>query len=252
MQQKIRTIMYAILFFALLGAGAAFAALFAGGRGGTAEDWYVAGIVACVILLVFVLLTKLMPALRNKNTENRMQKLRASAAEYQSFDAASLKEALPAALQKSGFALTNTEVAQSGGEAMRLTIAQKHSFHFIFGHIDRFVIITEDFRKARDFDTIKKHAAGLTVSDVPPDKPAPRRCACAAAVLLMPHVPDQIRSTCRDEAVTAGPAYIPVACDLSAGKAYYLGGKSLTLTEFRLTQRMIKKYVLEKEKKTKS
>ncbi len=251
MQQKKHTLVYAIIFLALIAAEAALIALYASSKNTslpTMADLYVAGIVIGAILLVFILLTKLGPVLLLKDAVKKLQAIRESGGGYESFDPDGFGERLVCALEKDGYTLGSTELARNSGAPLRVTTASKKTFSLFFDRMYRHVIITDSFKKARDFDTLSGYAESLIEAEGISDDARARSGFCTVVVLLMPHVPEQVKAACRDEAATLGPAYIPVACDLSAGKAYYLSGKSLVLLEYRSAQRMIRKHVLGRRK----
>ena len=251
MPKKKHMLVYAIIFFALIAAEAALITLYAASRFAslpTMADLYVAGIVICAILLVFILLTKLGPALLLKDAIKRLRSLTETGSRYESFDPDGFRDRLQGELQKEGYTIADTALARSNGEPLRVATAIKKTFSLFFDRMHRYVIITDCFKKARDFDTLSGYAQSLIEAEGLSDNTRARSGFSTVVVLLMPHVPEQVQAACRDEAATLGPAYIPVACDLSAGKAYYLSGKSLALLEYRAAQRIIRKHVLGKNK----
>ena len=153
------------------------------------------------------------------------------------FEPDGFRDRLVAALQEGGFSLTDTEISQNGSEPMKVTIASGKAFSLYFDRVYRYVIITEDFKKARDFDVLGLCAQKLIESEELTEDARARSGFSTVVALLMAHVPEQVRAACCEEAVVEGPAYVPVACDLSTGKAYCLTGKSFALMEFRSAQK---------------
>lgn len=242
---------HVILLLALIAAEAALITLFALREGSAPllAELYVAGILICAILLAFLLLTRLGPALLLKSAKRKLQTINAVSGETAVIEPERLKDYLRSALQKDSFVVADTQITQNGGDSLRVTVASGRAFSLFTDRMFRYMIITEDFRKARDFDALERYAQSLTEAEDLTDDARARSGFATVVVLMMPHVPAQLQAACREEAVIEGPAYIPVACDMTAGKAYYLAGNALTLPEFRCAQRMIKKYIISKQSK---
>jgi hypothetical protein len=244
---------HVIFLFALVAAEAALIILYAVSRGaGVAPllpDLYVAGILICAILLAFLLLTRLGPALLLKGAKDKLKALKATDSECAVIEPDGLKARLMSALQKDGYTLADAEIKQSGGDTLRVTVASGKAFSLFYDRMHRYVIVTEDLRKTRDFDSLGHYAQSLIDTEGLTDEVRARSGFATVVVLLMPHVPVQVQAACREEAAIEGPAYIPVACDMTAGKAYFLSGKPVGLLEFRCAQRIIRKYVVGKVKK---
>jgi hypothetical protein len=242
---------HVILFIALFAVEIALIALFAASRSSGTEllpELYVAGILICAILIVFLLLTRLGPALLLKSAKDKLKSLKSASGECAAIEPEGMKERLTAALQKDGYALADAEIRQ-GGDTLRVTVASGSAFSLFYDRMYRYVVVTEDFRKARDFDTLGRYAQSLIDAEGLTDDVRARSGFATVVVLLMPHVPEQVQAAVREEAAIGGPAYVPVACDLTAGKAYFLSGKPVGLLEFRGAQRIIKKYVVDRRKK---
>ena len=239
---------HVILLLVLVAAEAAFIALYVTAQSADSApllaELYVAGILICAILLVFLLLTRLGPALLLKSAKKKLQAMKAVNSDIAAIDPDGFKDRLVSSLQKNGFVLADAQITQSGGDVLRVTVAAGKAFSLFTDRMFRYMIITEDFRKARDFDALGRYAQNLAESEELTDDARARSGFATVVVLMMAHVPAQLQAACREEAIIEGPAYIPVACDMTAGKAYYLTGKALTLPEFRCAQRMIKKHVI--------
>lgn len=238
---------HVILLIILLAAEAVFIILYAGARTseGTAllAELYVAGILICGILLAFMLLTRVGPSLLLKSAKSRLQALKAVSSETGDIEPDGIKESLSTSLQNKGFSLTEAQLSQSG-DTLRVLVASGKAFSLFTDRLFRYMLITEDFHKARDFDTLRHYVQTLIDAEELTDEARARSGFAAVVVLLMEHVPAQLQTAAREEACVEDPAYIPVACDMSTGKAYYMAGTSLTLPEFRCAQRMIKKHLL--------
>ncbi len=241
-----------IFFFILIAAEAALIVLFASGQNDVSRslvsELYVAGIVICAILLVFLLFTRLWPAMLLKDARKRLTSIKADS-DSAGFDPDGFRDKLLTALQNDGFVISDAEIKQSDGEMLRVVSAASKVFSLFYDRMYRYVIFTSDFRKARDFDMLARYAKSLIEAEGLTEEQQARSGFCTAVVLLMAHVPEQMQAACREEAVVDGPAYVPVACDISTGKAYYLSGNALALLEFRCAQRIIKKYVASAPKK---
>ena len=244
---------HVILLLVLVAAEAALITLYVTARSADNSpllaELYVAGILICAILLVFLLLTRLGPALLLKSAKKKLQMMKAVSSDTATIESEGFKDRLCSSLQKDGFVLADAQITQSGGDVLRVTVAAGKAFSLFTDRMFRYMIITEDFRKARDFDALGRYAQNLAESEDLTDDARARSGFATVVVLMMAHVPAQLQAACRDEAIIEGPAYIPVACDMTAGKAYYLAGKALTLPEFRCAQRMIKKHVICQAKK---
>lgn len=243
--QKLKRI-HVILLIALIAAEVALVMLYAASRASGSKllpELYVAAILICAILLVFLLLTRVGPALLLNNAKNKLLSLKSAECECTPVEPEGLAARIIEAVQKDGFSISQTTIPQNGRDALHVTVASSKTFSLFFDRMYRYIILTEDFRKARDFDTLGQYAQSLIDAEQLPDDARARSGFATAVVLLMPHVPEQVQAACREEAAIEGPAYLPVACDMTAGKAYYLTGKSLGLLEFRSARRMIKKYV---------
>ena len=242
-----------ILLFALIAAEAALITLYviAQGVSGTPllAELYVAGILICAILIAFLLLTRLGPALLLKSAKKQLQSMKAVSSDTAVIEPEGFKDRLVSSLQKDSFVLADAQITQSGGDTLRVTVAAGKAFSLFTDRMFRYMIITEDFRKARDFDALGRYAQSLAESEDLSDDARARSGFAVVVVLLMAHVPAQLQAAAREEAVVEGPAYVPVACDMTAGKAYFLAGKALTLPEFRCAQRMIRKHIISTEKK---
>jgi hypothetical protein len=249
--QKPKSI-HVILLIVLIAAEAALVTLFVTSRASGAvllPELYVAGILICAIMLVFLLLTRVGPALLFKSAKNKLLTLKATEGECAAIEPEGLKDRMTAAMQKDGFAVADAQITQGGGDALRVTVASSKAFSLFYDRVYHYVLITEDFRKTRDFDSLGRYAQSLIDAEGLSDDARARSGFATVVVLLMAHVPEQVQAACREEAAIGGPAYVPVACDMTAGKAYYLAGKPLGLLEFRRTQRMIRKYVVGRVKK---
>jgi hypothetical protein len=244
---------HVIFLVALFAAEAALITLFVTSKSVGAmpllPELYVAGIMICAILLVFLLLTRLGPVLLLNSAKEKLKALKATSSECAVIEPEGLKEQLVAAVQKNGFTVADTQITHSGGDSLRVTVAASKSFSLFYDRMYKYIIITEDFRKARDFDTLGRYAQNLIDGEGLADDARARSGFATVVVLLMTHVPEQVQAACREEAAIEGPAYVPIACDMTAGKAYYLAGKPMGLLEFRHAQNMIKKYVVGKVKK---
>ena len=242
---------HVILLIALIVAETALVVLYATSRASGAmllPELYVAGILICAILLAFLLLTRVGPALLFNSAKNKLLKFKATEGECATIEPEGLKDRITEAMQKDGFNVAQTQIAQSGGDTLRVTVALSKSFSLFYDRMYRYVIITEDFRKTRDFDTLGRYAQSLIDAEELSDDARARSGFATVVLLMMTHVPEQVQAACHEEAVVEGPAYVPVACDMTAGKAYYLSGKPVGLLEFRRAQSMIKKYVVGKTK----
>ncbi len=244
---------HVILLIALIAAEAALITLYVIAQSGSGTpllaELYVAGILICAILIAFLMLTRLGPALLLKSAKKKLQSMKAVSGDTGVIEPEGLKDRLVSALQKDGFTLSDTQITQSGGDTLRVTVAAGKAFSLFTDRMFRYMIITEDFRKARDFDALARYAQNLAEAEDLSDDARARSGFAAVVVLLMAHVPAQLQAAAREEAAVEGPAYVPVACDMTAGKAYYLAGKALTMPEFRCAQRMIRKYLISPEKK---
>ena len=236
---------HVILLFALIAAEAVLITLYVTSRNAAAlllPELYVAGILICAILLVFLLLTRLGPALLLQGARDKLKALKATGGERAVIEPDGLKDRLKAALQKDGYTLADTEIRQ-GGDTLRATVASGKGFSLFFDRMYRYFIITEDLKKTRDFDSLGHYAQRLIEAEGLADDVRARSGFATVVVLLMAHVPEQVQAACLEEAAIGGPAYVPVACDMSAGKAYFLSGKPAGLLEFQCAQRMIRKYL---------
>jgi len=243
---------HVILLIALIAAEAALVVLYVTSRASGAmllPELYVAGILICAILLAFLLLTRVGPALLFNSAKNRLLKFNAAEGECASVEPEGLKDRITEAMRKDGFSVAQTQIAQGGGDPLRVTVALSKTFSLFYDRMYRYVIITEDFRKTRDFDSLRRYAQSLIDAEEISDDARARSGFATLVVLLMTHVPEQVQAACREEAVIEGPAYVPLACDMTAGKAYFLAGKPAGLLEFRRAQNMIRKYVVGKTKK---
>jgi hypothetical protein len=249
--QKPKRIHVVLLIF-LIAAGAVFVVLYVTSRASGARllpELYVAGILICAILLAFLLLTRVGPALLFNSAKSKLLKFKSTEGECATIEPEGLKERISQALQKDGFKVAQTQITPSGSDSLRVTVALSKAFSLFYDRMYRYVIITEDFRKTRDFDTLGRYAQSLIDAEELSDDVRARSGFSTVVVLLMTHVPEQVQAACREEAVAEGPAYVPVACDMTSGKAYYLAGKPVGLLEFRRAQKIINKYIIGKSKK---
>jgi hypothetical protein len=237
---------HVILLTVLIAAEVALVMLYAASRASGSRllpELYVAAILICAILLVFLLLTRVGPTLLFHSAKNKLLALMATEDECAAIEPEGLAQRIIEAVQKDGFSVSQASIAQSSRDTLHVTVASSKTFSLFYDRMYRYVILTEDFRKTRDFDTLKQYAQSLIDAEELSDDARARSGFATVIVLLMTHVTEQVQAACREEAAIEGPAYLPVACDMTAGKAYYLTGKSPGLLEFRCAQRMIRKYV---------
>jgi hypothetical protein len=246
--QKLKRI-HVILLIALIAAEVALVMLYAASRASGSKllpELYVAAILICAILLAYLLLTRMGPVLLFHSVKSRLIALTAAEDECAAIEPEGLAQRIAEALKKDGFSVSQTSISQNGRDALHVTAASSKKFSLFFDQMYRYVIITEDLRKTRDFDTLGQYAQSLIDAEGLSDDARARSGFATVVVLMMTHVTEQVQAACREEAAVEGPAYLPVACDMTAGKAYYLAGKAPGLLEFRCAQRMIKKYVVGK------
>lgn len=240
---------HVILLIALIAAEAALVMLYVASRTSGSRllsELYVAAILICAILLAYLLLTRMGPVLLFHSVKSRLIALTAAEDECADIEPEGLAQRITEALKKDGFSVSQTSISQNGRDALHVTAASSKKFSLFFDQMYRYVIITEDLRKTRDFDTLGQYAQSLIDAEGLSDDARARSGFATVVVLMMTHVTEQVQAACREEAAVEGPAYLPVACDMTAGKAYYLAGKAPGLLEFRCAQRMIKKYVVGK------